>query len=258
MKRGAIILLMAAVAVQGAVTSSTTEPETITEGQEATLTFTKQIDGLTDGQQTGSVTPTFTGPTGTFSLATQNYDFASLDPENRTLEWQWLPNAPGEYTLDYVDSTTEGPSTSQTVQVTVLEASLPPLTWMPSFPAYDGQGQLTNRNWGGFTVEPGETLASDFLKLHNDGNEPQTYRVRFLDDAMETRYGNTINLVDNLRFLTSQGTTPGQGAPIQMDGLGAIVTVPPGTTWLQYEIVEAPQTVTTAQYTAPFSITRLR
>lgn len=257
MKRGAIILLMAAVAVQGAVTSDHGFPAEFTEGTEATITYTKTIDGLTDGVQEGSVTPVITGPVG-ITLAAKPYSFQSINPESETLTWQWTPDAPGEYTIHFDDTATQGTEADITEVVTVEGISLPPLTWNPSIQTHEINGDLSGRNWGDWQPNPGGSLASNLLKFHNDGETDQEYKIRFLNDHFESRQGHQISIADNLRFLKTSGETPGNLVEFAT-GSEARFIVPAGETWwIQHEVIEAPDPMTTSQYTIPVYTARLR
>ncbi|MGB1698123.1 MAG: hypothetical protein ACPHK8_06960 [Thermoplasmatota archaeon] len=254
----AVFLVLTAAFASAAVTSEHSAPATAGEGTQIALTWTKHIDGGTDGRQTGQVTPVITGP-GATTLATKPYDFATLlDPESRTLTWTWTTTQPGTHQIHFDDSITEGTETDEFATIEVEPETLPAPAWTPPIQAHRQDGSLDGGNWGGWTAASASSLESNFLKLVNGGEEDQIWHVQFLDDQLTTKTGYSIALEDNLRFRSYRGPTPGATSPHVTTDLAATFTVPPGTTWLQYEVFETPQDITTSQYTAPFSLTNLR
>lgn len=120
------LLLAAIPVVLGEVTGEgDISPSSPAAGDTAAVTFTKSVTLIVEGTQEGSVHLTITGPV-SIDLGSQAYsvDAAVLGDDTDVLTWQWTPMEPGQYTLVFDDTPTQGQETDDQIMVTVTNGEL--------------------------------------------------------------------------------------------------------------------------------------
>lgn len=194
-----IALTLAVPLASATVSNSTGFSGDLVTGAPITVSYTKTTDDAGDGQQTGSVTLTWSTSDGCafgadLSLGSEAYDFSS--PGSEEVTWTFRTPCAGTYDFTFNDAVTSGTELDDTDSLEVEPAFV--LDWQATISGgTDGNENTFTNNLGGFEVDDAGRVFIAY-SLDHDGDGGADRYVRAFDRSGGVLWADRVATSDDL------------------------------------------------------------